>query len=134
MPTEKKVRCLETQLASLAVLAEACVSHDPSDRPTFSALATELNLELNALTLAGQHGGSSPRAGAGRKGMSTWAARGRRWVGAALADRLRMSPRRCSSFVGDREEVLDLWRLLEPAWGPARARRCTPARSGPPPA
>ena len=42
---------------------------------------------------------------------------------AALADRLRMSPRRCSSFVGDREEVLDLWRLLEPAWGPAREVR-----------
>lgn len=42
---------------------------------------------------------------------------------AGLADRLRMSPRRCSSFVGDREEVLDLWRLLEPAWGPAREVR-----------
>ncbi|MDC3001964.1 GNAT family N-acetyltransferase [Actinomycetota bacterium] len=42
---------------------------------------------------------------------------------AALVDRLRMSPRRCSSFVGDREEVLDLWRLLEPAWGPAREVR-----------
>ena len=42
---------------------------------------------------------------------------------AALADRLRMSPRRCSSFVGDRVEVLDLWRLLEPAWGPAREVR-----------
>ncbi len=41
----------------------------------------------------------------------------------AFADRLRMSPRRCSSFVGDREEVLDLWRLLEPAWGPAREVR-----------
>ena len=26
-------------------------------------------------------------------------------------------------FVGDREEVLDLWRLLEPAWGPAREVR-----------
>jgi predicted GNAT family acetyltransferase len=25
--------------------------------------------------------------------------------------------------VGDREEVLDLWRLLEPAWGPAREVR-----------
>lgn len=42
---------------------------------------------------------------------------------AALADRLRMSPRRCSSFVGPGEEVLDLWRLLEPAWGPAREVR-----------
>ena len=42
---------------------------------------------------------------------------------AAFADRLRMGPRRCSSFVGDRDEVLDMWRLLEPAWGPAREVR-----------
>lgn len=42
---------------------------------------------------------------------------------AALVDRLRLSPRRCSSFVGPGEEVLDLWRLLEPAWGPAREVR-----------
>ena len=42
---------------------------------------------------------------------------------AAFADRLRVSPRRCSSFVGTRDEVLDLWRLLEPAWGPAREVR-----------
>ncbi len=39
---------------------------------------------------------------------------------AAFADRLRPAGRRCSSFVGPAEEVLDLWRLLEPAWGPAR--------------
>jgi uncharacterized protein len=39
---------------------------------------------------------------------------------AAFADRLRPGGRRCSSFVGPAEEVLDLWRLLEPAWGPAR--------------
>lgn len=39
---------------------------------------------------------------------------------AAFADRLRLLGRRCSSFVGPAEEVLDLWRLLEPAWGPAR--------------
>jgi hypothetical protein len=30
---------------------------------------------------------------------------------------------RCSSFVGPADEVLDLWRLLEPAWGPAREVR-----------
>lgn len=42
---------------------------------------------------------------------------------AAFADRLRQHPRRCSSFVGPAEEVLDLWRLLEPAWGPAREVR-----------
>jgi uncharacterized protein len=42
---------------------------------------------------------------------------------AAFADRLRMQGRRCSSFVGRAEEVLDLWRLLEPAWGPAREVR-----------
>ncbi len=42
---------------------------------------------------------------------------------AAFADRLRLLPRRCSSFVGPSHEVLDLWRLLEPAWGPAREVR-----------
>lgn len=42
---------------------------------------------------------------------------------AAIADRLRAQPRRCSSFVGPSAEVLDLWRLLEPAWGPAREVR-----------
>lgn len=42
---------------------------------------------------------------------------------AAFADRLRRSARRCSSLVGPAEEVLDLWRLLEPAWGPAREVR-----------
>jgi len=39
---------------------------------------------------------------------------------AAFADRLRPRGRRCSSLVGPAEEVLDLWRLLEPSWGPAR--------------
>lgn len=42
---------------------------------------------------------------------------------AAFADRLRSAGRRCSSFVGPAAEVLDLWRLLEPAWGPAREVR-----------
>jgi len=42
---------------------------------------------------------------------------------AAFADRLRKTNRRCSSFVGPASEVLDLWRLLEPAWGPAREVR-----------
>lgn len=42
---------------------------------------------------------------------------------AAFADRLRPHGRRCSSFVGPADEVLDLWRLLEPAWGPAREVR-----------
>jgi uncharacterized protein len=42
---------------------------------------------------------------------------------AAFADRLRPMGRRCSSFVGPADEVLDLWRLLEPAWGPAREIR-----------
>ncbi len=31
--------------------------------------------------------------------------------------------RTCSSIVGPAEEVLDLWRLLEPYWGPAREIR-----------
>ena len=42
---------------------------------------------------------------------------------AAFADRLRLSGRRCSSLVGPADEVLDLWRLLEPSWGPAREVR-----------
>ena len=42
---------------------------------------------------------------------------------AAFADRLRTMPRRSSSFVGPAQEVLDLWRLLEPAWGSAREVR-----------
>lgn len=42
---------------------------------------------------------------------------------AAFADRLRSQGRRCSSIVGPAEEVLDLWRQLEPAWGPAREVR-----------
>lgn len=42
---------------------------------------------------------------------------------AAFADRLRPQGRRCSSFVGPADEVLDLWRLLEPAWGPSREVR-----------
>lgn len=42
----------------------------------------------------------------------------------AFADRLiRMSPR-CSAVVGPRDEVLDLWSLLEPAWGIPRDVRC----------
>ena len=42
---------------------------------------------------------------------------------ASFADRLRRIGRRCSSLVGPSDEVLDLWRLLEPAWGPAREVR-----------
>jgi predicted GNAT family acetyltransferase len=40
-----------------------------------------------------------------------------------LADRLRRGGRRGSSLVGPSEEVLDLWRLLDGAWGPAREVR-----------
>ena len=42
---------------------------------------------------------------------------------AAFADYLRPRMRRSSSMLGKAEEVLDLWRLLEPAWGQARAVR-----------
>ncbi|MCU0301466.1 MAG: GNAT family N-acetyltransferase [Candidatus Nanopelagicales bacterium] len=42
-----------------------------------------------------------------------------------LADHARRLGRRCSSIVGPAEEVLDLWRLLGPAWGPARELRPT---------
>lgn len=41
----------------------------------------------------------------------------------ALADRLRRGGRRGSSLVGPAEEVLDLWRLLDGAWGSAREIR-----------
>jgi len=42
---------------------------------------------------------------------------------AAFADHLRLQQRKCSSLVGPADEVLDLWRLLEPAWGPSREVR-----------
>jgi predicted GNAT family acetyltransferase len=40
-----------------------------------------------------------------------------------LAERLRRTGRRGSSFVGPAEEVLDLWDRLDGAWGPAREVR-----------
>lgn len=46
---------------------------------------------------------------------------------AAFAQRLRLTGRRSSSMVGRAEEVIDLWRLLEPGWGRAReVRDCQP--------
>ena len=44
---------------------------------------------------------------------------------ASFADNARRLGRRCSSLVGPADEVLDLWRLLAPAWGPAREVRST---------
>lgn len=41
----------------------------------------------------------------------------------ALVSRLAGLPRRSSSLVGAVDEVLDLWDLLEPVWGPARQVR-----------
>ncbi len=41
----------------------------------------------------------------------------------AFADRARRSGRRCSSIVGPAEPTAQLWRLLEPGWGPAREVR-----------
>ncbi|WP_328395828.1 GNAT family N-acetyltransferase [Streptomyces sp. NBC_00390] len=38
----------------------------------------------------------------------------------AFADRARRSGRRCSSIVGPCQPTAQLWRLLEPSWGPAR--------------
>ncbi|WP_328667718.1 GNAT family N-acetyltransferase [Streptomyces sp. NBC_00322] len=38
----------------------------------------------------------------------------------AFADRARRTGRRCSSIVGPAEPTSQLWRLLEPSWGPAR--------------
>ncbi|TQK51512.1 hypothetical protein FBY35_1915 [Streptomyces sp. SLBN-118] len=41
----------------------------------------------------------------------------------AFADRARRTGRRCSSIVGPAESTSQLWRLLEPSWGPAREVR-----------
>ncbi|MFF9899747.1 GNAT family N-acetyltransferase [Streptomyces longispororuber] len=41
----------------------------------------------------------------------------------AFADRARRTGRRCSSIVGPAEPTAELWRLLEPSWGPAREVR-----------
>ncbi|WP_406455420.1 GNAT family N-acetyltransferase [Streptomyces sp. NBC_00876] len=41
----------------------------------------------------------------------------------AFADRARRAGRRCSSIVGPAEPTAELWRLLEPGWGPAREVR-----------
>lgn len=49
---------------------------------------------------------------------------------AAFATRLRLTGRRGSSIIGYADEVLDLWRLIEPAWGVARdVRECQPLLS-----
>ncbi|MBM6404712.1 GNAT family N-acetyltransferase [Phycicoccus sp. CSK15P-2] len=40
-----------------------------------------------------------------------------------FAERLRRWRGRCASVFGPREEVIGLWRHLEPSWGPARAMR-----------
>lgn len=41
----------------------------------------------------------------------------------AFADRARRAGRRCSSIVGPAEPTAQLWRFLEPGWGPAREVR-----------
>ncbi|CAL9420252.1 GNAT family N-acetyltransferase [Streptomyces sp. Tu 3180] len=41
----------------------------------------------------------------------------------AFADRARRAGRRCSSIVGPADSTAELWRLLEPQWGPAREVR-----------
>ncbi|MGB7982395.1 MAG: GNAT family N-acetyltransferase [Candidatus Nanopelagicales bacterium] len=54
---------------------------------------------------------------------------------AGFADHARRLGRRCSSIVGPADEVLDLWRLLAPAWGvprELRARQHLMAITGPP--
>jgi len=40
-----------------------------------------------------------------------------------FADRVRRWRRHCASILGPREQVTELWRQLEPSWGPARAVR-----------
>lgn len=41
----------------------------------------------------------------------------------AFADRVRKWRRNCASILGPAEQVGELWRLLAPAWGPARSVR-----------
>ncbi len=41
----------------------------------------------------------------------------------AFGERARSQGRRCSSIVGPVEEVTELWGMLGPYWGPARAIR-----------
>jgi predicted GNAT family acetyltransferase len=41
----------------------------------------------------------------------------------AFADRVRRWRRHCASILGPTEQVTELWRLLTPSWGPARAVR-----------
>jgi predicted GNAT family acetyltransferase len=53
---------------------------------------------------------------------------------AAFADRARSQGRRCSSLVGPEPAVAELWRLLQPRWGPPREVRAVQpvlALSGP---
>ena len=45
----------------------------------------------------------------------------------AFAERARRQGRRCSSIVGTAGAVMEMWRRLEPSWGPARdVRACQP--------
>jgi predicted GNAT family acetyltransferase len=41
----------------------------------------------------------------------------------AFADRVRRWRRHCASVLGPHDQVTELWRLLAPSWGPARAVR-----------
>ncbi|MFC8503910.1 GNAT family N-acetyltransferase [Pedococcus sp. NPDC057267] len=40
-----------------------------------------------------------------------------------FADRVRRWRRQCASILGPADQVTELWRLLQPTWGPARAVR-----------
>lgn len=42
-----------------------------------------------------------------------------------FADRVRRWRRHCASILGPADQVAELWRLLQPAWGPARAVRAS---------
>jgi len=42
---------------------------------------------------------------------------------AAFAERVRRWRRHCASILGPSEQVTELWRILAPSWGPARALR-----------
>ncbi len=117
MLTETTTRVLEpTDLgAALAVLESA---------PVENAFVTA-RVQLAGL----DPGASAARCGAGTPGAAALALLLRRQPGPdlrhpqavrAFADRARRTGRRCSSIVGPAEPTTELWRLLEPSWGPAR--------------
>lgn len=56
-------------------------------------------------------------------GANLWPVGAERASARVFAERARRQGRRCSSIVGLSDGVLEMWRHLEPSWGPAREVR-----------